>query len=62
VIRERSTPDRRQVLCQITPAGLRLLAELDEPVDAANNLALGMLDDAEEELARGVARRRPRRL
>jgi DNA-binding MarR family transcriptional regulator len=48
VIRERSTPDRRQVLCQITPAGLRLLAELDEPVDAANNLALGMLDDAEK--------------
>src|SRR5678815_5358726 len=41
VVRERSTPDRRQVLCQITPAGLRLLAELDEPVDAANELALG---------------------
>jgi MarR family transcriptional regulator, organic hydroperoxide resistance regulator len=48
VVRERSTPDRRQVLCQITPAGLRLLAALDEPVDAANDLALGMLDDAEK--------------
>jgi DNA-binding MarR family transcriptional regulator len=48
VVRERSTPDRRQVLCQITPVGLRLLAELDEPVDAANDLALGMLDEAEK--------------
>jgi len=47
VVRERSTPDRRQVLCHITPAGLRLLAQLDEPVDAANDYALAMLDDAE---------------
>ncbi|MEP6731381.1 MAG: MarR family transcriptional regulator [bacterium] len=47
VVRERSTPDRRQVLCQITPAGLRLLAALDEPVDAANDLAIGMIDDGE---------------
>ena len=47
VVRERSTPDRRQVLCQITPAGLRLLTALDEPVDAANFFALGMLDDQE---------------
>ncbi len=48
VVRERSTPDRRQVLCHITPAGLRLLSGLDEPVDAANDLALGMLDDSEK--------------
>ena len=48
VVRERPTPDRRQVLGQITPVGLRLLAGLDEPVDAANDLALGMLDDAEK--------------
>lgn len=47
VVRERSTPDRRQVLCQITPAGLRILTQLDEPVDTANELALGMLDDSE---------------
>jgi len=47
VVRERSTPDRRQVLCHITPAGLRLLTQLDEPVDAANDYALAMLDDAE---------------
>ena len=48
VIRERSTPDRRQVLCQITPAGLRLLTQLDEPVDAANEGAIATLDDAEK--------------
>jgi DNA-binding MarR family transcriptional regulator len=48
VMRERSTPDRRQVLCQITPAGLRLLAALDEPVDAANDFTLGMLDGPEQ--------------
>jgi DNA-binding MarR family transcriptional regulator len=47
VVRERSTPDRRQVLCHITPAGLRLLIQLDEPVDAVNDYALGMLDDSE---------------
>ena len=49
VVRERSTPDRRQVLCQITPAGLGLLTALDEPVDAANHLALTMLDDQEKQ-------------
>lgn len=48
VVRERSTPDRRQVLCHITPAGLRLLTQLDEPVDAANEGAISMLDDAEK--------------
>ena len=48
VVRERSTPDRRQVLCQITPAGLRLLTQLDEPVDIANDQALAMLDDSEK--------------
>ena len=48
VVRERSTPDRRQVLCQITPAGLRVLTQLDEPVDMANAHAVAMLDDAEK--------------
>ncbi len=48
VLRERSTPDRRQVLCQITPAGLRLLTSLDEPVDAANEHAMAALDDGEK--------------
>ena len=49
VVRERSTPDRRQVLCQITPTGLRLLIQLDEPVDAANDYALAMLDEGERQ-------------
>ena len=48
VIRERSSPDRRQVLCRITPAGLRLLAALDAPVDNANEVAFAALDDAEK--------------
>ncbi len=48
VVRERSTPDRRQVLCHITPAGLRLLTQLDEPVDAANERAIAMLNDPEK--------------
>src|SRR6476469_2744900 len=48
VIRERSTPDRRQVLCQIPPAGLRLLPQLDEPVDAENEMALSSLSDDEK--------------
>jgi MarR family transcriptional regulator, organic hydroperoxide resistance regulator len=48
VVRERSTPDRRQVLCQITPAGLTLLAALDAPVDAMTESAFATLDDAEK--------------
>jgi DNA-binding MarR family transcriptional regulator len=49
VMRERSTPDRRQVLCQITPTGLELLAQLDAPVDAVNETVLSALDPAEYE-------------
>jgi DNA-binding MarR family transcriptional regulator len=45
-VRERSTPDRRQVLCQITPAGMAVLALLDRPVDEVNAVALGVLDEA----------------
>lgn len=47
VVRERSTPDRRQVLCQITPAGLSLVTKLDAPVDALNETALRLLDEPE---------------
>jgi DNA-binding MarR family transcriptional regulator len=47
VVRERSTPDRRQVLCLITPAGLSLLTSLDTPVDAVNDTAVRMLDESE---------------
>jgi DNA-binding MarR family transcriptional regulator len=47
VIRERSTPDRRQVLCHITPKGESLIVSLDAPVDAANKRASAHLDDEE---------------
>ncbi len=40
VARERCATDRRQVFCRITPAGLALLARLDEPVRAAGDRAL----------------------
>lgn len=48
VIRERSTPDRRQVLCRITPAGLALLSMLDVPVDATHDRAMRLLDTVEQ--------------
>jgi len=35
--REQWPGDRRQVLCQITPAGLRLLERLDAPMDALDD-------------------------
>jgi DNA-binding MarR family transcriptional regulator len=43
VSRERCATDRRQVFCRITPAGLTLLAKLDEPVRAAGDRALHKL-------------------
>ena len=47
VRRERSVPDRRQVFCFITQAGLDLLATLDEPVNAADDAAVEMLSEEE---------------
>ena len=35
--REQWAGDRRQVLCQITPAGLRVLEKLDAPMDALDD-------------------------
>ncbi len=49
VRRERSTPDRRQVVCQITPSGLALLERLDGPVDEVNVAALAMLSGEEQQ-------------
>jgi len=48
VVRERCTPDRRQVLCRITPAGSAVLAKLDQPVNALNDVALATLDAGEQ--------------
>ena len=41
--RERSTPDRRQVICQATAAGRALLDELDPIVDAADEEVVAVL-------------------
>src|SRR5438067_2287242 len=42
--RERTSSDRRQVLCFITDPGARLLADLDAEVVAADDAAVSMLD------------------
>jgi DNA-binding MarR family transcriptional regulator len=42
VERVRSETDRRQVYCRISRSGLQLLAELDEPVTAANSRIGGL--------------------
>ena len=50
VRRARSAEDRRVVLCWITPAGLDLLAAMDDEVDRADEASVGRLD--EDELTR----------
>jgi DNA-binding MarR family transcriptional regulator len=47
VSRARCVHDRRQVLCKITPQGLKLLATLEAPMDRADAAALGMLSGRE---------------
>lgn len=43
--REQWAGDRRQVLCQITPAGLRVLERLDGPMDALDDAFAERLGD-----------------
>ena len=43
--REQWPGDRRQMLCQITPAGLRLLAELDDVMNAFDEQLAGTLSE-----------------
>jgi DNA-binding MarR family transcriptional regulator len=43
ISRCRETKDRRTVMARITPEGLKLLARLDEPVNAAHRKQLGHL-------------------
>ena len=43
--RERTPPDRRQVICYVTTAGRRLLDRLDPLVDASDAEAVDALDD-----------------
>jgi MarR family transcriptional regulator, organic hydroperoxide resistance regulator len=47
VVRERCTPDRRQVLCHVTPKGVSVVEALDKPMDTANQRSGSNLDDAE---------------
>ena len=43
ISRERSEPDRRQVMCHVTELGRRLLNQLDPKVDALDEAAVGFL-------------------
>lgn len=45
VTRQRGTRDRRQVLCRITPAGLELLARLDDTIGRADADILAMMSE-----------------
>lgn len=47
VTRQRSSSDRRQVFCWITPGGLDLLAQIDDPIDRAGEAAFAGIHDAE---------------
>lgn len=47
VKREQWGGDRRQVLCQITPAGLRLLDQVEPPLDAVDDEIGRQLNDEE---------------
>ncbi|HEX9983326.1 MAG TPA: MarR family transcriptional regulator [Thermoanaerobaculia bacterium] len=45
--REQWAGDRRQILCQITAAGLKLLERLDAPMDQFDDRALGHLTESQ---------------
>ena len=45
--REQWAGDRRQMLCQITPAGLRLLSQMEEIMDALDDASVGKLSEQE---------------
>jgi len=46
-LRKRCPVDRRRVLCWITPTGLALLAELDDPVTQNNDASVAHLGEPE---------------
>ena len=52
--RERSLPDRRQVLCFVTPAGRRLLDGLDPKVDALDEEVVAGISQARLETFLGL--------
>ena len=45
VKRERSSTDRRQVFCWIAPAGLGLLAKIDDPIEQGGEAAFAGLSE-----------------
>ena len=47
VRRQRGSRDRRQVFCWITPAGMTLLAAIDQPIDQAGIAAFGALEESD---------------
>lgn len=49
VRRERCPQDRRQVLCWLTPPGLSMVEQLDEPIDTADREAVAMLCTEDQE-------------
>lgn len=49
IVRERSLPDRRQVICQVTAEGTRLLDEIDPVVDAADEEAVSSLSARQQD-------------
>ena len=48
VRRERCATDRRQVFCYSTPAGLKLLDKLEEPLAESDALAVGALSASQQ--------------
>lgn len=57
VRRERTVPDRRQVICYATTAGKALLNRLDPLVDAADAFVVEALDDDEADTLVGILNR-----
>jgi DNA-binding MarR family transcriptional regulator len=48
VRRQRCAEDRRQVLCWLTTEGRALVDRIDEPMDTADDDAVGMLSSDEQ--------------
>jgi DNA-binding MarR family transcriptional regulator len=46
--RERTSTDRRQVFCYITPKGIEVLKTLDEEMRRADEMAVGSLNEEEQ--------------
>jgi DNA-binding MarR family transcriptional regulator len=46
--RDRSSPDRRQVFCHVTPRGLEVLTDLEEEMRHADDYAVGSLTEDEQ--------------